>query len=77
MATGPRARATALHALRDSAAGCRECPLGSRATQTVWGEGPVDALLMIVGEVPGDREFNAGAPNGRSLATVRNERPLK
>src|SRR5215831_21263135 len=29
------------------------------------------------GEVPGDREFNAGAPNGRSSATVRNERPLK
>jgi DNA polymerase len=62
VATGPRARATALHALHDSAAGCRECPLGVRATQTVWGEGPVDALLMIVGEVPGDREDLAGLP---------------
>jgi DNA polymerase len=72
MATGVRARTTALHALRDSAAGCRECPLGARATQTVWGEGKVDPVLMIVGEQPGDREDLAGhpfvGPAGRLLA---------
>jgi DNA polymerase len=62
MAAAPRARVDALHALRDSAAHCRECPLGARATQTVWGEGPVDSVLMLVGEQPGDREDLTGRP---------------
>lgn len=41
---------------------CRECPLGARATQTVWGEGASTARLMLVGEQPGDREDLAGRP---------------
>jgi uracil-DNA glycosylase family protein len=48
--------------LRLAAANCRECPLGERATQTVWGEGPPKAPLMLVGEQPGDKEDLAGHP---------------
>jgi DNA polymerase len=51
-----------LQALREAAAGCRECPLGEPATQTVWGEGASRAKLMLVGEQPGDREDLAGRP---------------
>jgi DNA polymerase len=51
-----------LLALRKAAAHCRECPLGERATQTVWGEGRVRAPLMLVGEQPGDREDLGGRP---------------
>jgi DNA polymerase len=51
-----------LLALRDAAATCRECPLGAKATQTVWGEGRTRAALMLVGEQPGDREDIAGRP---------------
>ena len=49
-------------ALRDEAAGCTRCPLYKPATQTVFGEGPVDARLMFVGEQPGDQEDLAGRP---------------
>ncbi|WP_280155582.1 UdgX family uracil-DNA binding protein [Piscinibacter sp. XHJ-5] len=52
----------ALESLRESASGCRECPLGFHATQTVWGEGPVRAPLMLVGEQPGDQEDRQGHP---------------
>ena len=48
--------------LRQQAAGCRECPLGMLATQTVWGEGTESARLMVVSEQPGDREDLAGRP---------------
>jgi len=51
-----------LQALREAAAGCRECPLGEPATQTVWGEGAARAKLMLVGEQPGDREDLEGRP---------------
>lgn len=49
-------------ALRDEAAGCQRCPLWQPATQTVFGEGPVDAEMMVVGEQPGDQEDLAGRP---------------
>ena len=52
--------AAALHALRQEAAGCRRCPLWQPATQTVFGEGPADARIMLVGEQPGDQEDLAG-----------------
>lgn len=54
--------APSLRALRLAAAGCRECPLGEPATQTVWGEGAARARLMMVGEQPGDREDIEGRP---------------
>jgi len=49
-------------ALRDEAAACTRCDLYKHATQTVFGEGPVDARMMLVGEQPGDQEDLAGKP---------------
>jgi uracil-DNA glycosylase family protein len=49
-------------ALRDEAMGCTRCPLYKHATQTVFGEGPLDARLMFVGEQPGDQEDQTGKP---------------
>ncbi len=57
-----REPAVGLEALRQAAAGCRECPLGEPATRTVWGEGKPHAKLMLVGEQPGDREDIEGRP---------------
>jgi DNA polymerase len=48
--------------VRRAAAGCRSCGLWKRATQTVFGTGPIPAPLMLVGEQPGDREDLEGAP---------------
>jgi uracil-DNA glycosylase len=52
----------AWEALRDEAAACTRCHLYKHATQTVFGEGPVGAALMFVGEQPGDQEDLAGKP---------------
>lgn len=41
---------------------CRACPLFGHATQTIFGEGPNLAEIMIVGEQPGDLEDRAGRP---------------
>ncbi len=51
-----------LASLRVAAAGCRACDLCERATQTVFGIGPADAKVVIVGEQPGDEEDLAGQP---------------
>jgi uracil-DNA glycosylase len=51
-----------LETLRAEAADCRACPLWKDATQTVFGEGPRHARIMLVGEQPGDREDLAGQP---------------
>jgi DNA polymerase len=48
--------------LREAAAGCRACPLWKDAMQTVFGEGPAKAAVMLVGEQPGDREDVEGRP---------------
>jgi DNA polymerase len=53
---------TSLAALRDEASECRACPLWKDATQTVFGEGPKQASVMMVGEQPGDKEDLAGKP---------------
>jgi DNA polymerase len=53
---------TTLKTLRNEAANCRACPLWKDATQTVFGEGPQAAQLMLVGEQPGDKEDLAGKP---------------
>jgi DNA polymerase len=53
---------TALDAVRHDAADCTMCELYRIATQTVFGEGPADADVMLVGEQPGDREDRAGHP---------------
>src|SRR5262249_8971874 len=54
--------ADSLTNLRAEAADCRACPLWKDATQTVVGEGPSRAPLMLVGEQPGDKEDLAGKP---------------
>jgi uracil-DNA glycosylase len=51
-----------LKTLREAAADCRGCDLWRDATQTVFGEGPKRARVMIVGETPGDREDREGRP---------------
>lgn len=51
-----------LKKLREAAAHCTACPLYRLGTQTVFGEGPEDARLMLVGEQPGDYEDRAGRP---------------
>ncbi|MGH8020676.1 MAG: UdgX family uracil-DNA binding protein [Opitutaceae bacterium] len=51
-----------LSALRKAAARCRACPLWKSGTQTVFGEGPADARVLLVGEQPGDQEDRAGRP---------------
>jgi uracil-DNA glycosylase len=60
-----------LPALRQAAAECRGCGLYRNATQTVFGEGPAPARLILVGEQPGDQEDRAGhpfvGPSGRLL----------
>ena len=55
----PRA---SLAKLRAIAAGCTVCPLFANATQTVFGEGPAHAALMLVGEIAGDQEDLQGRP---------------
>ena len=51
-----------LPALRSAADGCRGCGLYERATQTVFGAGTTGAVIMLVGEQPGDKEDLAGEP---------------
>ena len=65
------AAATLLKRVAEAAASCTRCPLYRNATQTVFGEGPVPAAIMMVGEQPGDQEDLAGrpfvGPAGRAL----------
>ena len=56
------AAATLLKAVAKEAAACTLCPLYRNATQTVFGEGPAHATIMLVGEQPGDQEDLAGHP---------------
>jgi len=51
-----------IEVIRRAADTCRACDLWERATQTVFGVGPVPARIMLVGEQPGDQEDRAGEP---------------
>ena len=57
-----RSRAVGLPILAAAARGCQACGLWERATQTVFGAGPSDARIVLVGEQPGDAEDLAGEP---------------
>src|SRR5438445_12902368 len=61
-----------LDVLREAARSCRACDLFFSGTQTVFGEGPERADVMMIGEQPGDMEDRAGqplvGPAGRGLA---------
>src|ERR671921_2978217 len=63
--------------LRAASAGCRGCDLWVNATQTVFGEGPGTADVMLVGEQPGDQEDRQGhpfvGPSGKLLDTALEE----
>ncbi|MBV9064582.1 MAG: UdgX family uracil-DNA binding protein [Methylobacteriaceae bacterium] len=48
--------------LKREALECRACPLWAPATQTVFGEGPKNAPILLIGEQPGDQEDLAGRP---------------
>src|SRR3982751_669963 len=53
---------SSLKEVRDAARHCTACPLYKTGTQTVFGEGPKHAPMMLVGEQPGDYEDVAGKP---------------
>lgn len=48
--------------LKREAKECHRCPLWKPATQTVFGEGPARARIVVIGEQPGDQEDLAGRP---------------
>ena len=54
--------ARSLRSVAEAAKACQACDLWSRATQTVFGEGPRTARVVFVGEQPGDKEDLAGHP---------------
>jgi uracil-DNA glycosylase family protein len=62
MTTASRPSGSSLEILREEASRCRACHLWKDATQTVFGEGPQTAQMMLVGEQPGDKEDLAGKP---------------
>ena len=51
---------SSLAELRSAAAHCKDCGLWEHATQVVFGEGPAHTPLMLMGEVPGDKEDKEG-----------------
>ncbi len=72
-----------IEGLRAAANHCEGCDLYRNATQTVFGAGPADGAVLIVGEQPGDREDRAGEPfvgpadgcrTGRSTRPASNAR---
>lgn len=75
------ARTDSLKALRAAAESCRGCELYREATQTVFGEGPSPARIMMVGEQPGEVEDREGhpfvGPAGRLLDTAIAEAGLE
>lgn len=54
--------AMALERAREDARGCRACSLWELGTQTVFGAGPPDARVMMIGEAPGEQEDREGVP---------------
>ena len=69
-----------LSVLRAAAPECRGCDLYKHATQVVFGEGPPDSKVVMVGEQPGDEEDKKGhpfvGPAGRLLAKAMHEAEL-
>ena len=69
-----------LATLRKAAAECHGCHLYRHATQVVFGEGPADAKVVMIGEQPGDEEDQKGrpfvGPSGRLLSKAMHESGL-
>jgi uracil-DNA glycosylase family protein len=55
-------KTTSLRALRNAVQNCEGCELYKRATQAVFGQGPVTASIAIIGEQPGNEEDLEGLP---------------
>ena len=77
-ATGPPASSLVppeptIDRLREAASGCQACELWQLGTQTVFGEGPVRARVLLVGEQPGDQEDRQGHPFVGPAGRVLNE----
>src|SRR5262245_8020634 len=74
------AEASSIEDLRVAANGCQGCHLFRNATQTVFGSGPTDARVVLIGEQPGDVEDRAGepfvGPAGRLLRRAMGEAGL-
>lgn len=51
-----------LSSLKAAAADCRACDLWKKGTQTVFGDGRSRAIVMFVGEQPGNEEDLTGKP---------------
>ncbi len=58
----PPPHARSVEQLREAAASCQGCDLWLNATQTVFGDGDDHAVIMLVGEQPGDQEDLQGKP---------------
>jgi uracil-DNA glycosylase family protein len=58
----PIPRHGSLKALRRASRNCQACDLWQNATQTVFGEGPPRAKIMMIGEQPGNQEDLEGKP---------------
>src|SRR4030095_14493458 len=52
---------------------CPACPLYKRATQTVFGEGPKRAAMLLIGEQPGDYEDVAGTRFGGPAGKIMDQ----
>jgi uracil-DNA glycosylase family protein len=60
--SAPVPETSSLKKMAETARSCTACPLYKSATQTVFGEGSKGALIMLIGEQPGDYEDTAGRP---------------
>jgi uracil-DNA glycosylase family protein len=58
----PLPETSSLKEVAEAARHCSACHLYKRATQTVFGEGPKHATMLLIGEQPGDYEDVAGRP---------------
>jgi uracil-DNA glycosylase len=57
--------------MRDASRECTACHLYKRATQTVFGEGPKSAPIMLVGEQPGDMIGALFGPSPNTVCVAR------
>ena len=55
-------REQAMEQLRAQGLGCTRCELYKTGTQVVWGEGDVNATVMLIGQGPGETEDEEGRP---------------
>ena len=62
--------------LRHATASCRACDLWKRGTQTIFGEYPSRAKIVLVGQQPGDKEDLVGRPFVGPAGKLLNDRQV-